>query len=65
MAILQKTRVLPRFLKNFLDINNSGHGVYTKTIRQLDLVVYERIVNSDFVLVDYSFIDNSAWLSNC
>ena len=62
--LLQKTRVLLR-LKNFLDINNSGHRVYTKTIRQLGLVVYDRIFNSDFVLVYYSLIDNSASLSNC
>jgi hypothetical protein len=41
---------LPRFLKNFLDINNSGHGVYTKTIRQLGLVVYERIVSKLLIM---------------
>ena len=29
--LLQKTRVLPRFLKNFFDINNSRRRVYTKT----------------------------------
>ena len=39
--------------------------VYTKTIRQLGLVVYEQIVDSGFTLVDYLLIDNSASLSNC
>ena len=39
--------------------------VYTKTIRQLGLVVYEQIVDSGFTLVDYLLIDNSAELSNC
>ena len=39
--------------------------VYTKTIRQLGLVVSEQIVDSGFTLVDYLFIDNSASLSNC
>jgi hypothetical protein len=37
--LLQETRVLLRFLKNILDINNSGHRVYTKTITQLGLLV--------------------------
>ena len=39
--------------------------VYTKTIRQLGLVVYEQIVDSGFTLVDYLLIDNSASFSNC
>ncbi len=39
--------------------------VYTKTIRQLGLVVYEQIVDSGFTLVDYLLIDNEAELSNC
>ncbi len=39
--------------------------VYTKTIRQLGLVVYEQIVDSGFTLVDYLLIDNSVSLSNC
>ena len=39
--------------------------VYTKTIRQLGLVVYEQIVHSGFTLVDYLLIDNEAELSNC
>jgi hypothetical protein len=30
--LLQKTRVLLRFLSNFLDLNNSGHRVYTKQL---------------------------------
>ncbi len=38
---------------------------YTKTIRQLGLVVYEQIVDSGFTLVDYLLIDNEAELSNC
>ena len=48
MATAENSR-FAEVLKNFLDINNSGHSAYTKTIRQLDLVVYERIVHSDFV----------------
>ena len=40
-------------------------AVYTKTIRQLGLVVYEQIVDLGFTLVDYLLIDNSASLSNC
>ena len=40
-------------------------GVYTKTIRQLGLVVSEQIVNSGCALVDYQLIDNSSSLSNC
>ena len=39
--------------------------VYTKTIRQLGLFVYEQIVDTGFTLVDYLLIDNSASLSNC
>ena len=31
--------------------------VYTKTIRQLGLVVYEQIVDSGFTIVDYLLID--------
>ena len=38
--------------------------MYTKTIRQLALVVYERIVNLGFAFVDCSLIDNSDSLSN-
>ena len=40
-------------------------GVYTKTIRQLGLVVSEQIVNSGCALVDYQLIDNLSSLSNC
>ena len=53
------------FRRGFRGIFREFDRVYTKTIRELALVVYERIVNSGFAFVDYSLIDNSDSLSNC
>ena len=49
----------------FLEINISRYNMYIKTIRQLTLVVYERVVKSGFAFVDYLLIDNLDSLSNC
>ena len=52
-------------LQNKTQVETVNFRGYTKTIRQLGLVVYERIVNSGFAFVDYSLKDNSTSLSNC
>ena len=54
-----------RCIDYFLEINTCRYKMYTKTVRQLALVVYERIVNLGFAFVDYLLIDNSDSLSNC
>ena len=54
---IAKTMLLEWFAAQF--------RVYAQTIRQLSLVVCERIVNSGFAFVDYSLTDNLTPLSNC
>jgi hypothetical protein len=54
-------RIFARSFEHESDRRRFKYMVYTKTIRQLSLVVSERIVR----LVDYWLRDNEAELSNC